>query len=364
MNSWWDVKLEGTELASISQVLESGFLNEGPITEKLETRFSIFLGTSTTIFCTSGTIALYLALKAAGIGPGNIVAVPNLTFIATANAVKLCGAEVHLVDIEPETLNISSESLRASIAQLSIDAVIVVHVSGRSAFTSELFKTINEHDILLFEDAAEGFGSKDPITGKYLGTIGLAGAFSYSPNKVITSGQGGAVVTNDPEIAHKIRELKDQGRAIRGTGGADNHPGTGFNFKFTDIQAAILSSQFDGVEKRLKHLRETYLAYVKYLPDSQAGSLLKFDIAKGEVPLWPEFRSKQRDSLLKHLDSHSIGYRKIWFPLSSQPSLYSPNLFLNSHTASSSTFWLSSNFNLTEIEVKRISTAILEFRVS
>lgn len=363
MIPWWDVKLEGTELDALEGVLNSGFLNEGPITEVLEKKFSRYLDVENTIFSTSGTISLYLALKASGIGPGNTVAVPNLTFIATANAVKLCGAEVCLIDVELETLCMSNNSLLSVLEDNVIDAIIVVHVSGRSAFTPQLLQTIQENDILLFEDAAEAFGSKDPASGKYLGTIGLAGAYSFSPNKVITSGQGGAVVTSHPEIAKRIRELKDQGRPQRGTGGADLHPGIGFNFKFTDIQSSILGAQFHGLKSRLEHLTEVYLAYRKSINlDLEAGRLLDFDVANGEVPLWPEYTSVQRNLLLSHFDANKIGYRKIWHPLSSQPSYISAAKNLaNSYSASTSTFWLPSSFHLAVEDIEKVSRTINEF---
>lgn len=362
MIPWWDVKVEGTELGEISKVLESGFLNEGPITENLEASFSSFLNVKHTVFTTSGTIALYLALKSAGIGPGNLVAVPNLTFIATANAVKLCGAKVLLVDTDENTLNISNEALQIAIKSNHIDALVVVHVSGRSAFSKSLLKTIELNGLRVVEDAAEAFGSKDPISGKYLGTIGVAGAYSFSPNKVITSGQGGAVVTNDTDIAQKIRELKDQGRPKRGTGGADLHPGEGFNFKFTDLQAAILTSQFKSMGARLQHLRDIYSSYKKSLKINDEGRLLIFDIENGEVPLWPEYQSNDREALLSFLDAKGIGYRRIWHPISSQHHYMTANEMKNSAKSSRSVFWLPSSFNLSKTQLELISETLNTFK--
>jgi perosamine synthetase len=358
---WWDVKVEGTELSEISKVLDSGFLNEGPITENLEKSFSGFLNVKHCVFTTSGTIALFLALRSAGIGPGDLVAVPNLTFIATANAVKLCGAEVLLVDTEENTLNISNEALQLAIMSNQIDALVVVHVSGRSAFSEPLLKTIELHGLRVIEDAAEAFGSKDPISGKHLGTIGVAGAYSFSPNKVITSGQGGAVVTNDTAIAQKIRELKDQGRPKRGTGGADLHPGEGFNFKFTDLQAAILASQFKSMGARLQHLRDVYTSYSELLEINDWGGLLGFEIKNGEVPLWPEYHSKNRESMLSNLESKGIGYRRIWHPISSQDHYRTTNEMKNSTKSSRSVFWLPSSFNLSRNQLEFISETINTF---
>jgi perosamine synthetase len=309
------------------------------------------------ILTTSGTIAIYLALKGLGIGPGHRVGVPNLTFIATANAIALTGATPVLLDVIKETLCLDPRALEKTHAMHELDAVVPVHVSGRSAFTFELTSTIEKLKIPIIEDAAEAFASKDPLSGKFLGTIGKAGAFSFSPNKIITSGQGGLIISNDDSIANSVRELKDQGRPTRGTGGADIHHSVGFNFKFTDLQAAVLQGQIEKLANRIQHLKEIYEFYVNHLENQS--SLLKFDSNQGEFPLWPDYQINNRAKLEAELDTNSIGYRKIWHPLSTQnPYLKDASSFPESFIASATTLWLPSAFTLDKTKLKRVTDCV------
>jgi perosamine synthetase len=279
--------------------------------------------------------------------------VPNITFIATANAVALAGAEPILIEVDPKTLCLDPKNLRRVHQTSPLSAVIPVHVSGRSALTLEMVTTLEELKITFVEDAAEALASKDPYSGKFLGTIGSAGAFSFSPNKVVTSGQGGLVVTNDDKIAEMIRELKDHGRPTRGTGGDDIHYSLGFNFKYTDIQAALLKSQLRKINSRILHLKSVYEHYHNSL--SSEISLLEFDIKNGELPLWPEIRVADRPKMERLLTNHGIGYRKIWHPLSTQvPYKSQDKNFETSKMISREILWLPSSFSLTPKKLEKV----------
>ncbi|SVB90055.1 uncharacterized protein METZ01_LOCUS242909, partial [marine metagenome] len=179
------------------------------------------VGATYAVGVTNGTSALFLALAALGIGHGDEVVVPDLTFIATANAVTLTGATPVLVDIDPATLTISPEAFEKAITAHT-RAVIPVHISGRSADLPAIVAIAKEHGLAVVEDAAEAFASFHD--GRALGTIGIAGCLSFSPNKTIMTGQGGMVLTDDEGLHLRLRELKDQGRPVRGTGGDDPHP--------------------------------------------------------------------------------------------------------------------------------------------
>jgi perosamine synthetase len=358
---WWNVSTVGSEIQNLSDVISSGFLNEGPVTLELEEYFKMFFGVKYAILTTSGTIALYLGLKAIGIGPGDKVGVPNLTFIATANAVALTGAEVVLIDVHANTLCIDEEALIKVHKFVGLRAVVPVHVSGRSALTPELCAALKEFDIAIVEDAAEAFASKDPIQKCYLGTIGSAGAFSFSPNKIVTSGQGGLVVTNSDEVAGRIRELKDQGRPTRGTGGDDLHISLGFNFKYTDLQAAVLKAQLEQLTVRMKHLSSIYDFYSKcFNPNVR---LLNFQTQEGEFPLWPEIQVENRQEFEAHLQNSGVGFRRIWHPLSTQKPYQAQNgQFAISEEISMKTLWLPSAFSLNQKKLERVVLAINSFR--
>jgi perosamine synthetase len=219
----------------VAEVLDSNYLNEGEVTARFEKTLAELIGCKHVVAVTSGTSAIFLALAALGIGKGDEVIVPDVTFIATANAVTMTGARPILVDVDPLTLTMDPQALLRSITPRT-KAVVPVHVSGRAADLNSIGQIARQHGFHVIEDAAEAFMSK--FDGRCLGTFGIAGCLSFSPNKTITTGQGGAVLTDDGELNRRLRELKDQGRAVRGTGGDDVHATVGYNFKFTNVQAA------------------------------------------------------------------------------------------------------------------------------
>jgi len=357
---WWTVDISSIDESIFTRVLKSNFPNEGEITLELSELMKDFLQVKHAFFTTSGTTALFLALKSIGIGPGSRVAVPNLTFIATANAVSLTGAKVVLIDIRSDSFTISIEELERLHAAKPFDAVIPVHVSGRSAFRDDLIEWAETNKVPLIEDAAEAFGSKDPESNSYLGTLGAAGAFSFSPNKLITSGQGGLVVTNDDECAKKIVKLKDQGRPKRGTGGDDIHESVGYNFKFTDIQACLLIAQFPLIQKRLDHLSFLYRMYSAELPNNENYTLGYFNVNKGEIPLWPEILSSRRNAIEQKFLDDLIGFRRVWHPLSTQLPYANSKPYPNSFNVSREAMWLPSSFTLSTEDIKKVTRSIRE----
>lgn len=352
--------MAGKELEYLKEVIDSGYINEGEVANRLESEISRNMDLAHITLCTSGTSAIFLALRALGIGQGSTVIVPNLTFIATANAVRLAGATVKLVDVKEGTLTIDEELLTEEFTN-GVIAIIAVHVSGRSAISDKLIDICDTRGIFLVEDAAEAFGSLDPKKKKPLGTIGDIGILSFSPNKVVTSGQGGAVVTKSNIWNEKVKALKDQGRSKRGTGGDDWHQEEGYNFKFTNLQAAVGLAQMLKLESRLNHLRKTYEIYETELSGLQNGKLLSFDVQNGEVPLWPELKVSVRASLEKALQGAGVGFRNFWHPLSKQPGFLTNRSDLQvSLQQSPRLMWLPSAFDLSESNIKSVSKIIRE----
>ena len=237
----------------LNAVLDSNYLNDGEVTRQFERAISEAVGVEHCVAVTSGTTAITLALMAIGIGPGDEVVVPDLTFIATANAVRLAGADVRLVDVEPKSFFVDPEKLE-SVIGAKTKAIVTVDVNGRAGNYDEIMRICAERGIRLICDSAEGLGSRRD--GKALGSFGDAGCFSFSANKRICTGQGGAVVTSDPNLAARVRELKDQGRRARGTGGDDIHPVLGFNFKLTNLQAAVGVAQMEQLDARVEQARQ------------------------------------------------------------------------------------------------------------
>jgi perosamine synthetase len=356
---WWQAKIGNKEYGLIKSVLKDNFPNEGRLAIEFENKLASLLKVKHVVVVTNGTSAMYLSLKALGIGFGDEVIVPDLTFIATANAVEMTGAKAVLVDINKDTLNIDINSIKKAITKKT-KAIIPVHVSGRAADLTSIIKLAKKEKLFVIEDAAEAFMSK--YKGKYLGTFGVTGCFSLSPAKTITTGQGGFIATDNSKVYRKLKMLKDQGRPKRGTGGDDIHYDLGFNFKFTDLQAALGLGQLSYLTKRIQRMRRNYKLYQKYLSGLKEVTLLKFDLEKGELPQWCDGLFEEKDKLNKYLQSKNIDCRPFWHPIHTQAYYKkSDKLFPISTICSKKAMWLPSAFTLRDSDIKEVCQNIIEF---
>jgi len=356
---FWLPQVGGDEAAGLQAVLESNFLNDGPVTARFEEELGALVGAKYVVTSTSGTTALFLALAAAGVGHGDEVIVPDVTFIASANAVTLTGATPVLVDVDPGTMCICPEAAERAVTSRT-KAIMPVHVSGRPADMRAIVELAKRRGLVVVEDAAEGLLSKSG--GRCLGTIGNAGCFSFSPNKTITTGQGGAVVTDDEQLFVRMRELKDQGRPARGTGGADTHVSLGFNFKFTNLQAAVGLAQLKRLPERIERLRRLYEIYADRLAGVDEVEVLPFDLAGGGCPQWVDVFAERRDALDDHLRRHGMGCRKFWFPLHTQAPYLRPDAEFPVSTRSvPRALWLPSAFTIRDEECVEVCERIREF---
>jgi perosamine synthetase len=329
------------------------------VTERFERAIAERVGCKHAVAVTSGTTAIFLALVAAGIRAGDEVVVPDVTFIATANAVRLAGATPVLADVDERTLALDPAAFERSITPRT-RAVVPVHVSGRAADMAAIAAVARKHDIVVVEDAAEAFVSR--IDGRALGTIGLAGCLSFSPNKSITTGQGGAVLTDDDALAARLRALKDQGRPVKGTGGDDVHPTTGFNFKFTNLQAAIGLAQLRALDERLERQRRIYSVYAAALKGARGIRLPGFDLARGETPLWTDAVVDRRDELDRWLGERGMGCRRFWFPIHTQAPYRGDDAdFPIATRVAPKAMWLPSAFTISDDDVALVCESIVSF---
>jgi len=357
--NWWEPKTGEEEKALLLEVLDSNFLNDGEYTTRFEKMLAELLGCKHAVAVTNGTSALFLALVGSGVGPGDEVIIPDITFIATANAVVLAGAKPVLVDVDPKTLNISPAKLEQAITS-STKAVIPVHVSGRPADMTSILSIAAKHNLVVIEDAAEALLSK--LNNKCLGTFGQAGTISFSPNKTITTGQGGVVLLNDDTLEVRLRELKDQGRPVRGTGGEDTHERIGFNFKLTNLQAAIGIAQLNNLPARIVRMKQNYLQYLEGLKDIKELTLPPFNVEDGEVPQWVDVLSPKRDELVEFLEEREIFCKKFWFPMHTHKPYRMPDEnFPNSTRLAAQAFWLPSCFSLTDADIDLVCSHIRKF---
>lgn len=357
---WLLPQIGKKEKKLIVEVLKSRYLNDGQYARMFEEKVCNLIGCKYALAVTSGTAAIFLALKALGVGEGDEVIVPDLTFIATANAVSLCGAKPVLVDVESSTLTLDPVAFEKAITK-NTKAVVPVHVSGRSADMESILKIARKNNIPVVEDAAEAFMSKHK--NKFLGTLGKAGCFSWSAAKVITTGQGGMVVTDDKKLYLTLKRLKDQGRVIQGTGGDDTHLGIGYNFKWTDLQAAVGLGQLSNIQERVETKKRQYLLYKKSLGDLQEKvTLFSFDIKDGEVPLWTDCIAGDLDEMDLFLKKNGIECRRFWHPLHTQrPYKSSGVLFPNINKLSSRLLWLPSGMGMQDRQIKIVCDLIKKF---
>ena len=353
---WWTPQMTGQEIDLIRDVLASGYLNDGDVTTRFEAELASRIGVRHVVAVTSGTAAIFLALVAAGVEPGDEVIVPDLTFIATANAVRLAGATVVLADIEPRALGLDPARFEQAITPRT-RAVIPVHVSGRASDITSIVEIADRHGIAVIEDAAEALMSAHQ--DRHLGTFGIAGCFSFSPNKTVTTGQGGAVATNDDALHDRLRELKDQGRPVRGTGGDDQHPSIGFNFKLTNLQAAVGIAQLRELDTRLERQRAIHAVYAEGLRGIPGIELPGFRLADGETPQWTDAIAERRTELVAHLESAGMGCRRFWLPIHTQaPYRRSDRDFPVASALSPKLFWLPSAFTLSDDDIRSVCARI------
>lgn len=340
------------DVKAVQKVIKSGWISEGTETKKLEENFSKFLHCKYAVATTSGTSALFLALAANDIKKGDEVIIPNLTFAATGSAVFMTGAKPVLADIESDTFTISIDSIKKKISKKT-KAIIPVHLNGRAPDMDSLLEIGKKYGIKIIEDAAQALGSK--YKTKHLGTIGDAGAFSLSPPKIITMGQGGIVTTNNKNTYEKIKDLKDQGRHDK----SDNHPVVGFNFKITDYQAALGNSQFKKLANRIKRINKIFEYYSENINENLMICLPKKSNCE---QLWYfDILTKEKSNLINYLFKNNIHTRSFYKPLSEQGAFSTKKIFPTSKKISSLGLYLPSHVDLTQNDVEFISSKINHF---
>jgi len=260
----------------LRKVIDSGLLTKGPKTREFEKIASKYLRVKHAIAVSSGTAALHLSLLSLNIAPGDEVIVPNFTFPATSNMVEFCGAKAVLVDIDPKTLNIDSKKILKNINRRT-RAIMPVHQFGNPVEMNDILKIAKKYKLYVIEDAACAIGSK--YRNMMCGTIGDIGCFSFHPRKIITTGEGGLVVTNDSRLAAKCRSLREHGMESCGKERVFN--GLGLNYRISEIASVLGINQINKLEKIIK--KRIYLAgqFKELLKPIKAISVIPQCVEKG-----------------------------------------------------------------------------------
>lgn len=304
--NWWRTSFGEEEIRRVAESIRTECVSQGKVTREFEQKLEDFLQVRHVVAVASGSVALLSALMAIEIKPGDEVIVPNRTWIATAHAVKLLGAKVIPVDVEVDRPIIDANQIPHAITSLT-RAIIPVHMNGRSADMRQIREIAKQNNLFVIEDAAQAIASKN--ADGFLGTQSDIGCFSLSVAKTIATGQGGFAVTNNDNLAEKLRSIR--------THGVENvkDPGkwlmAGFNFRFTDVLASIGIEQLKRLPKRVEHLREVFRVYESGLKDSPF-KIIPVNINNGEVPVYNEFLVDNRQYWINKLEQSGIETRPFY----------------------------------------------------
>jgi len=297
--------IQQQDIDALTDVLRSGMLIQGKKVEEFEHSIANYLNVKHAIAISNGTATLHLALLAYGIGKGDEVIVPAFSYIATANVVELVGATPIFVDIDRSTFNINTDLLELAITSKT-KAIIPVHEFGLACNISEICEIAKKHELIVIEDAACALGAKE--NDRFAGTFGQIGSFSFHPRKAITSGEGGMLVTNDDDLAKKIRILRNHG--IDMIDGKMEFVDAGYNYRMTDFQAALVHSQLKRLPDILDYKRGLSEIYFEDL-GSNANLSLPY-AAANKVHTWQSFHillndTIDRDQFFIKMNEHQIG---------------------------------------------------------
>lgn len=353
MEPWFDHQ----EQEALNKYMgEGGWVTEFKKTFEFQDLIKKFTGAKHCFVVNNGTISLSLMAMAAGIKSGDEVLVPNYTMVATPNSLKMFGAEPKFIDVDPNTLCISLNEIKKNITPKT-KAVFLMNANGRYPLDiDDIVSYCNENSLILLEDSAQALGSFYP-DGIHQGRKGIAGSFSFSAPKIISTGQGGAIITNDDDLAHNISRLKDFGRS---GGGNDVHEVIGFNFKFTDIQAVLGIVQMGKLPWRVNRMKEIYARYNENLLKLHQVKFFDQDL-NNTTPWFIDVKVENRDELMAFLKLNKIGSRIMYPPINKQQAYNVSGEHSVSNLIGVKGLWLPSSSKLTNDQIDYVCSIIQNF---
>jgi perosamine synthetase len=310
------------EIEAVANVLRTPQLSLGPKLEAFERATADYAEASHAVAVNSGTSGLHLCIRCLGIGAGDEVIVPSFTFIAAANVIRVEHATPVFVDIDPSTLNLDSEKVEAAISART-RAILVVHTFGRPADMTALLDIAKRDRLRVIEDACEAIGAE--YHGQKVGAIADAGVFAFYPNKQITTGEGGMIVTNDAAFAEMAHALRNQGRGNPGEW--LEHSFVGYNYRLSEMQCALGLEQLRRVESILARRGEVAAMYDQHLRGNTDLTLPELQIADGRISwfvyvvrLSDRLQRRHRDAIVAALCNQGIGCGRYFAPIHLQPA--------------------------------------------
>jgi perosamine synthetase len=349
------------EYEGIKECFEEGWLTEGKKAEEFTKKLRDIIGVNYGVLTPNCTLGLYLGLKAMGVGPGDEVIVPNFTFIASANSVQMVGATPVFCDVKVSDLQIDVNYCeKYNLVTEKTKAIMPVHMYGMACNMEEVNNFAIRYNLKIIEDAAQAFGVS--WNGRMCGSFGEVGCFSFFIDKTITTIEGGFISTDSKEIYEKLIYLRNQGRLNRGT---FIHPEIGYNFRMTDIQAAIGLTQLEKSGFIFREKYEKYRIYDKYLKGIKDIKILSPNFRSNYIPFRVViFCEGDQQDLSDFLKLKGIESRTLFYPLHKQPCYQYLNItreYPNSEYAFRHGLCLPSYPQLLEKEIKYICDSIKEY---
>ena len=346
---------DAERIAMNEYLLSGGWGTEFKKTRQLEEMIKEYTGAKHCWMMPNGTLSLSCALYAVVVRPGDEVIVPDYTMAATPNSVRLIGANVVFADIDRDNLCLDFEDMKKKVTS-NTKAVLFVSINGRCPDNiSDYIGYCQDKGIHFIEDAAQSLGSKKGET--HLGRFGEIGSFSFSAPKIITTGQGGALITDDDVLSDKIKHLRDFGRDA---GGSDQYVDMGWNLKFSDFQAVIGIEQMKKLPERVKRKKEMGRLYDRLLEGIDGVEIINTDYSDTS-PWFFDILCDRRDELKAHLKDNGVGTREFYPPLHSEPVYNYSGSYHNAEEISSKGLWLPSGVNVTDDQIEYVCGKIKEF---
>lgn len=337
-------------------LLSGGWGTEFKQTRAFEDMIKEYTGAKHCWIMANGTVSLSAALMAVGVGVGDEVICPDYTMVATPNSAELIGAKAVFVDVERDSLCMDFEKMKAAVTDKT-KAVLLVSINGRYPKDIQSFVDYcTSSGIHLIEDAAQSLGSF--CNGKHLGRYGEIGSFSFSAPKIITTGQGGALITDDDELADRIKKIRDFGRD---KGGSDHYLTKGWNFKFSDFQGVIGIEQMKKLPWRVERKKEMGKLYDELLKGIPEVELIPTNF-KDTAPWFFDILCDKREQLQVYLKENGIGSRPFYPPLHSEPAYGYTNLhFPVAEEIAKKGLWLPSSIFITDEQIRYICSKVQDF---
>lgn len=347
-----------TEQEYVADAVASTWVSSrGEYLERFEAGFASFVDARHGVATCNGTVSIHLVLAAMGLGPGDEVIVPTFTYVASVNAITYTGATPVFVDSSPEYWNLDPEQVEAKITSRT-KAIMVVHLYGHPADMDPLLDISERYGIPIVEDAAEAHGAE--YRGRKVGAMGLAGSYSFFGNKIITTGEGGMVVTNDAAFAEKCRHLRGQGVSATRTYW---HDVVGYNYRMTNLAAALGVAQLERVEQVLERKREIAKLYGSLLT-GVPGIEFQREMPWARNVYWMVcilVTPQRRDSLMSHMRERGVETRPFFYPAHTLPMYQSSERFPVAERIGASGINLPSFPDLTNAEIEQVAGIVREY---